>query len=369
MYAVIKQVERGRDTMRTIIKRSILNYLKNPILWIGLIIVIASTYQCLSSYLTIHYISADEQVPQNDISLWDADIVDGYVPTSDEERRDIWENNIKHNLMDNTPNGFGFSQQEADNVIKEIQNMDITTAAEYLEDKYEYYCALYDYEDLDIHRGTAEEINSYIKSKLSKHSFSYYFAKKLTDFAGLHMVFFATVLLAFLFIQDTRKSTYELLHTKPITATQYICGKVSSGFIVMLGVLAILNVVFFVLCLNTAFKAGFSVTPIDFLIDSLIYIVPNLLMICCIYTITALIFKNPLPAAPLLILYIIYSNMLTEKGTTYQMRPLSIMVRFPGRFFETQPAELSNINQLFVVAVSVILLCLSVTIWKRRRVY
>ena len=35
------------------------------------------------------------------------------------------------------------------------------------------------------------------------------------------MAFFATVLLSFLFIQDTRKSTYELLHTKPVTAVSY----------------------------------------------------------------------------------------------------------------------------------------------------
>ena len=32
-------------------------------------------------------------------------------------------------------------------------------------------------------------------------------------------------------------------------------------------------------------------------------------MICCVYTITAVIFKNPLPAAPILFLHIIYSNM------------------------------------------------------------
>ena len=180
---------------------------------------------------------------------------------------------------------------------------------------------------------------------------------------------FATVLLSFLFIQDTRKSTYELLHTKPVTAVQYICGKVISGFISMLGVLVILNVIFFMLCLKTSLESGFPVTPIDFCVNSLIYIVPNLLMICCVYTITALIFKNPLPAAPVLFLHIIYSNMLTKKNDIYYMRPFSIMVRFPGRFFETHAAKMSNINQIMLVISSVILVCISVTIWKRRRVH
>ena len=227
----------------------------------------------------------------------------------------------------------------------------------------------YAYEDLEIHKGTAEEINHYIERKLSEHSFSWYFAKKFTDFAGLHMAFFATVLLSFLFIQDTRKSTYELLHTKPVTAIQYICGKVISGFISMLGVLVILNVIFFMLCLKTSLESGFPVTPIDFCVNSLIYIVPNLLMICCVYTITAVIFKNPLPAAPILFLHIIYSNMLTMKNDIYYMRPFSIMVRFPGRFFETHVAKMSNINQIILVISSVILVCISVTIWKRRRVH
>ena len=53
----------------------------------------------------------------------------------------------------------------------------------------------------------------------------------------------------------------------------------------------------------------------------------------------------------------------------YYMRPFSIMVRFPGRFFETHVAKMSNINQIILVISSVILVCISVTIWKRRRVH
>ena len=67
--------------------------------------------------------------------------------------------------------------------------MDVKTASEFLESQYGYYNAIYAYEDLEIHKGTAEEINHYIEQKLSEHSFSWYFAKKFTDFAGLHMPF------------------------------------------------------------------------------------------------------------------------------------------------------------------------------------
>ena len=46
------------------------------------------------------------------------------------------------------------------------------------------------------------------------------------------MGFFSAVMLAFLFWQDTRKTTYELLHTKPVSSWQYILGKVAGGFLV-----------------------------------------------------------------------------------------------------------------------------------------
>ena len=341
-------------------------------MWIGLIIIVASMYQCLSSYLQIHYIKQNEQITQNDVALEDADVMDGYIPTSDDkERRREWEDTIKETLMDTSKNGFGFSRQEADHVMKEIQNMDVKTASEFLESKYGYYNAIYAYEDLEIHKGTAEENQSlYRAENLSEHSFSWYFAKKIYGFCRIaYGLFCNSLAIIFYLFRIHEKSTYELLHTKPVTAIQYICGKVISGFISMLGVLVILNVIFFMLCLKTSLESGFPVTPIDFCVNSLIYIVPNLLMICCVYTITALIFKNPLPAAPILFLHIIYSNMLTMKNDIYYMRPFSIMVRFPGRFFETHAAKMSNINQIILVISSVILVCISVTIWKRRRVH
>ena len=137
LYDVVKEIKKGRDTMKTIIKRSILDYLKNHVLWIGLIIIVASMYQCLSSYLQIHYIKQNEQITQSDVALEDADVMDGYIPTSDDkERRREWEDTIKETLMDTSKNGFGFSRQEADHVMKEIQNMDVKTASEFLESQY-----------------------------------------------------------------------------------------------------------------------------------------------------------------------------------------------------------------------------------------
>ena len=45
------------------------------------------------------------------------------------------------------------------------------------------------------------------------------------------MGFFATIMFSVLFLQDTKRHTYELLHTKPISAGKYVLGKVSAGFL------------------------------------------------------------------------------------------------------------------------------------------
>ena len=45
-------------------------------------------YQCLSSYLQIHYIKQNEQITQNDVALEDADVMDGYIPTSDDKKKE-----------------------------------------------------------------------------------------------------------------------------------------------------------------------------------------------------------------------------------------------------------------------------------------
>ena len=100
------------------------------------------------------------------------------------------------------------------------------------------------------------------------------------------------------------------------------------------------------------------------------HVLPNILMICCVYAVTALLFKNPLPAVPALVLYIIYSNMLTwdSKGQCHA-RPFSIMVRFPGNFFETELPHQVYLNQLLLVAASILLMFIAVWMWKRRRVH
>ena len=186
------------------------------------------------------------------------------------------------------------------------------------------------------------------------------------------MGFFATVILSVLFMQDTRKNTYELLHTKPIRAGSYLLGKAGGGFTVCLMILAALNLIFWVLCSVLTKNSGFEVRLVDFLLATCFYILPNMLMIVCAYSFVSLLFKSPLPAVPLLLLYMVYSNMGSRNAEGvygYYGKPLAIMVRFPGTFFDTAPPPMALLNQSFLILASANILFIYMQIWKRRRVY
>lgn len=357
--------------MKAIIKREFKNYLKNPILWIGIIFITFSIYQSVGPYLYIHYFNSDEELKLQTVdNLSDADIMQGYIPSTKEQQMKLGYEEIKRLFIEE----FDKSQEEAEIIVNEIQNknMSISEISKYLEETYRFYNGDYIFEDSKFHKGSKEEVNNYIATKLEEKPYSYYFARKFADFSGLFMGFFSTILLAFLFIYDTRKDNYELLHTKPFSGVAYICGKVGGGLAIILFVLVILNVVFGLLCEVFARRAGFTVRYWDIIVATLIYIVPNMLMIICVYAAAALLFKNPLPATPLLFLYLIYSNMgsLGADGRWgYYGRPLAIMVRFPGRFFETTPPPMILLNQIFLIIASILLIMLAVILWKRRRVY
>ncbi|MDE7254201.1 MAG: ABC transporter permease [Acetatifactor sp.] len=354
--------------MYSILKREVRNYITKPLFWIGVVVVAFMVFQNVSIYLKIHYLTEEETIVNDDPeTLHDRDVSEGYVPTEEGLRREIWEGQIKETLI----SVFQMDNTKAQSVIDEMKEMDIMAACEHLEE-YSFYGANYAYAATAYHKGTREEINSYIAEKLENRTFSYYFSRKFADFAGLGMGFFATVSLSVLFLQDTRKNTYELLHTKPVSAGNYLLGKVGGGFAVCLVILAVLNLIFFGLCSIFTKNSGFEVRLTDFILATCVYILPNMLMIVSVYSFISLLFKSPLPAVPLLFLYMVYSNMGSRNAEGvygYYGRPLAIMVRFPGRFFDTAPPPMVLLNQSFLILAAICMILFSIQIWKRRRVY
>ena len=72
-----------------------------------------------------------------------------------------------------------------------------------------------------------------------------------------------------------------------------------------------------------------------------------------------------------MILYMVYSNLggtNAEGVYGYWGKPLAIMVRFPGQLFDTTPPPMALLNQSFLIIVSVVIILISIQIWKRRRI-
>ena len=91
------------------------------------------------------------------------------------------------------------SEVEAEAVISEMKQMKITEACQYLKTEYHFNGCQLCMRTFHGIREARRKSTGISGENLEKHPFSYYFGRKFTDFASLHMAFFATVLLAFLF--------------------------------------------------------------------------------------------------------------------------------------------------------------------------
>jgi ABC-2 type transport system permease protein len=358
--------------LRTIIKMELKRYFKNPIYYIGAILVVLSVYSSISPYLEIHYFKEESEIPtlEKYSEIADADIMDGYIPTSKVEQYSIGLEKLGQDMVDEV----GYSQEEVDKLVSKLQNskMSFAEVAEYIEANYHFLSVESYFQEADMKQATVEEANQYIKDSLKEHTFSNYFSRKYADYFSVSIIFYAILMFAFLFIGDSKRDIYELLHTKPMKAWQYIIGKLLGGMAAIGIVVVAVTLLFDVFVMLQGKAVGFSVSFLDLWFAVTLYVVPNLLMVACVYTVIAVLFKSPLPAVPALVLYMIYSNMGTkmEDGSFgYKIRKLAILVRFPNIFFETRTPPQAVFNQVILLVSALLIVILSITIWKRRRVY
>lgn len=356
--------------MKAIIRREIKNYLTNPIYVIGIFFVIVSIYGCLKPYLEVgRYVSESDNEDLQEVNVMDADIMEGYIPVSEEKQLEIGLNEIKKSFI----KYYGMNEQEAENAILDVKNqgLSIQGTIEYLENNYEFYDGKAVFLEAKYEKGNTTEVNNYIDARLNKHTYSYYFAKKYADFAGLHFAFFACVLLSFLYIRDMKKDIYELLHTKPVSEKAYVWGKFLGGVLSMLLPLFGTTLMFSVVCQWHASRAGMNANMADLFIATFLYVVPTILIVNAIYTMLALLFRNPVPALPLILAYIIYSNMggYDKQGNYgFHGKIFGMLFRFEGRFFETKIPAVFTFNQIMLLLLTVIFVFVATNLWKRRTI-
>lgn len=78
--------------MMAVMKREIRNYLKRPLFWLGVVIVILGVFIHLDPYLKIHYIRSEEELsinfPADEFPdrVHEGDVYEGYIPSSGENK-------------------------------------------------------------------------------------------------------------------------------------------------------------------------------------------------------------------------------------------------------------------------------------------
>ena len=71
--------------MIAIFKREIRNYLKRPLFWVGVLLVIYGVFNATSPYLTTHYLTTGEEIinDQSNTSV-EGEVYEGYIPATPE---------------------------------------------------------------------------------------------------------------------------------------------------------------------------------------------------------------------------------------------------------------------------------------------
>ncbi len=355
--------------MKVIISRETKNYLKNPLYWIGMLVIMGTVFLCLSDYLKIHWYSENEVLAKpEDVTITDTDVYYGYITVGEEEKYERGLESIKSDLMKH----FDMSEKEANEIINDIRsrNMTIPETVSYMAEKYSFYDCGGVFADAENKKVTTEEVNQYMNSKLCEHPYSYYFAYKYADFAGVMISFFASILLVFLFTTDTKKETYELLHTKPIAAWRYVLGKFLGGVIALSLVVLVMMITFSILCMRNELSTGILNVIYHMTKVTVLYVMPTVIISTAICVLVSILFRNPIPTIPIMLLYIIYSNLgsYDDCGNfDFYGRILGLMFRFVGTFFETAPIPLYRLNQILLLLVSGVCILIGAVKWKKVR--
>ena len=167
--------------MTAIIKREIKNYLKRPLFWIGVAVVILGVFQNVTPYLETRYVSSAEEL-ENDLTetVHAGDVYEGYIPTEEAERRTLWEKQVEDTLR----SGEGFELPEVEAVMAKIRKMDVDEACLYLENEYQWFGAEYFWEESAYRKGDPGRDQRLSGQKAGRASVFLVFRKEVRRLCG-----------------------------------------------------------------------------------------------------------------------------------------------------------------------------------------
>ncbi len=359
-----------------IVKKRFLWILRNPVYYIGAILVFLLTHNNCREYLEIQYFQTYSQIDklQQDHSE-DLDIMYGYIPATEAERFQRGLNNLEQDLIEI----IGADENQVHDLINYIveNNLEKEATVTLIKDRFPFIANVESYlyaagASNAMKKVTMEEANAYINNALIKEDFGDYFGRKLSDFLGVNIGFYSIIILAFFYFPDYKKDIYELLHTKPVAEWKYPVAKALGGIMAVGLVAAAVTVIFQLLLFVKGGQTGIPINTSAIWQYVLLCNVPVIFYVSIFYLFIAGLFKNPLPALPILFLQLVYSNMgVTDVNGvfSYVPRPGSILIRFPEVFFETKLSDVLYINQGLLIMVSIVIAAFVIFYWQKKRVW
>lgn len=356
--------------MNDLIKKQILFMYKNKIFWAGVLFLIFGSYflivplfqnfsltnkQKMEKYtkdLTIELSGVERYNYMLDLIIEELERVHSEYPD------DFSEELFHEQAYEKFRNEFQNSEKSFDEINKYIDSNFKGIAAS------ESFYQLAQYK-----KGSFEETNQFVREKLRDHNFSYYFGKKYADYFGILCFALSIILFPFIFHDDLKKDIREVIHTKPIKARQYICGKIAGAYIAMVSVVIIISVGYTALLKFLSYLNGFEFKIFELWFFILLSIFPSLFVCCIISSFIALLCKSSLPAIPVMVLYFFYSNLPLPGKQGWTVKPLTLFLRFDGELFDlVSKTEIIDcaVNQIVMIAISLVLLKIMIWIWGRK---
>lgn len=355
-----------------VIKSKMFRIMKNPIYYIGIIVMLVFVYMECGKYLKINYFSDDSQIkPLDEALVEEAGVMDGYIPVTEEERFDGGLLKLRKDLVEI----IGMDEAQVEELCSNARKMEMRDAIDYIQRECPFVADVSNYFYAGVGTGkklgTVTEVNEYIKDALSREDYMDYMGRKYADYLGTIFAFFCLILYPFYFGPDCKKEIYELLHTKPISGRKYILSQALGSILVGLSAVLVITLVFQGIIFFSKDRFDFTVNTMKIWKYTLWGLIPSIVYVPAVFLLLSNVFKSPFPAIPLIFIQIFFSNAgvkNVEGHFEFMHRPGAIFVRYPQMFFETKMADQFYIYQVGLLALGALVVMLTIVLWEKKRI-
>lgn len=232
---------------------------KKPLTYLGIFAMIVILFMTVSPYLNLcqNLRAEEDEVLYSD----DADIMDGYIPTPENERWEYVSTKMEAVLVDD----YGIGREAAKKQMAKVRNSNwtIQEIRQYFIDNYDLVGFASVWEECGYKKADTTEMQQYLNTVFQEDTYTNYFARKYADYLGISSILFTMIVFSILLMRDMRKNIYSFIHTKPVSGCAYVLGKYFTGISFVICVIAVLTLIADFVALHTGNSYGYPTNWTD----------------------------------------------------------------------------------------------------------